>query len=213
MMVHLEHDKIEGFVEALVNYMDVSGRYIIGLETATEGKLLSTNGEHYHIGVDMSTKQYDAFRKTILVKKYALRGQNKGGLCKQYGIVRDVKDETRMLIYSVKDKNVFTNITQEELKDLMDQSFPKVNILDHVKLMMESLTEQSFTRVNDLGQLEVDITRVEMYIVQYYRENNLKKVLSRATLKALTTRYLMYYEKTVAEDVILRQVYFFINNF
>ncbi len=213
MMVHLEHSKIEVFIEDLGKYMDPSGRYIIGLETAIGDKLVSTNGEHYHIGVDMSKLAYDAFRKTILIRKHSLRGQNKNGLPKQYGIVRNVRDDTRMLMYSVKDKNVFSNFPDEELRLLLEASFPKVDPIDHVKLMMEELQTHSFTRANDLGEKEVDITRVEMYIVSYYRDKKLMKSLSRATLKSLTTRFLMYYDTGTSNQVILRQVYYLINNF
>ena len=102
-MVALAHSEIEDFKNNLLQYIDVSGRYLIGMETAPDSHS-ATGGQHLHIAADMDAKQYDSFRKTILVKKYKLQGQAKDGHARQYGIVRKVRDEMKMMSYSCKDK-------------------------------------------------------------------------------------------------------------
>lgn len=210
-MVALAHSEIDDFEKILHKYIDVSGRYLIGMETAPDSHA-QTGGQHFHIAADMSNKQYDTFRKTVLVKKYGLQGQAKDGHARQYGIVRKVRDETAMMSYSCKDKNIRSNFELDELQKFIDASFKKKPILDHLEKMMSEIAQSRLhTWDQDIGKMKVDTTSVEFRILEYYMDQDLKKVLNKASLKSLTTRYLMYYEKTIPRDTLIQQLYYYIN--
>lgn len=211
-MCALAHSEIDDFEKYLIKYIDVSGRYLIAMETATNSHI-ETKGQHLHVAAEMDDKCWDAFRKTVLVKKYQLKGQARGGKCRQYGLVHDVRCEFRMLSYTVKDGNFRTNMPLDDLQEYIDASFPKKKAIDHVKSMMEQLAKSRPHKINEnyCNQIEVDIERVEIAILQYYIDHQLMKSVNKTQLKSLTVRYLMYFEKIIHPDILMKQLYSYIN--
>lgn len=209
-MAALAHSEIDDFEKYLIKYIDVSGRYLIAMEIATDSHA-QTKGHHFHVAADMDDKSWDAFRKTILVKKYNLKGQARGGNARQYGLVHNVRDEFRMLSYTVKDGAFRTNMELELLQEYIEASFPKKKCIDHIKAMMQSIVSANHHKLNDFNQLEVDIQKVEFEILQYYIDHELMKSINKNQLKSLTIRYLMYFEKKVLKDILLKQLYYYIN--
>lgn len=202
----LAHSEIDNFINFLTKYIDVSGRYLIGMETSKDTHP-QTQGQHLHVCADLSQKQYDSFRKTILVKHYGLQGQARDGNPRQYGVVKKVRDETKMLQYSVKDQNIrYLGITPEEIKSLIENSYKKTPIKDHLEIMMKQIQEKNPIKMSENNKIEADITQIEIMILTYYMDNDLKKVLNKASLKSLTTRYLMYYAKKQYKE----QIYYYI---
>lgn len=132
--VAVRHSQKEQVIEDLEQYIDPSSSYIIALEISKHSHQ-DISGEHFHFAIkDMTDKQYDAYRKTILVKKYQLRGQAKDGLSRQYGRTKKVRDETKFLAYTVKDNNyICKNIFLHNIQEYIDASYPRNDKFDFTK--------------------------------------------------------------------------------
>ena len=107
-MAHISHKECETLCKDLAPY-----KYLFGMETS--------DYEHYHFLVEMSDKQYHAFSKKIFKDRYKLRGRAIKGSPRQYGKENHIRDIQKIARYSCKDKNVRTNLTEEELDDLLGQ--------------------------------------------------------------------------------------------
>uniref|UniRef100_UPI00404798F9 hypothetical protein n=1 Tax=Flavobacterium sp. TaxID=239 RepID=UPI00404798F9 len=81
-MVALDHTHTAQLVKFLLKYINDDAEYIVGLETC-ETAHKETNGQHFHFAVEMEEKQYDNFRKSILVNHYKLRGRATKNLPRQ----------------------------------------------------------------------------------------------------------------------------------
>lgn len=201
------HCDISAHLLSLESYIDASASYICGLETSTDTHS-EFEGQHIHICADMSEKQYDSFRKTYLVKKLKLSGQAQKGRARQYGKVRNLRDETRMLQYSVKDKNIYyRNYDLKTIQQLIHDSFKKTTKKDFITELMEHLQELNFYAEDPNGLFRLEIHLVEVAIIKYYIQNKIMKPLSKSQIKSLTTKYLMYYHK-IAFD--LEKLYYYI---
>lgn len=185
-LVALPHRLIDEFINSLKLYLGDTPRFVIGMETATDSHA-DTQGEHMHVIADMDEPSYDRFRKTILVKKYKLRGQARNGHPRQYGKVRCIRDETRMLRYTCKDQNVkFEGYTIEEIQDYIKHSFPKRerrNLRDEVMsyLDKEPLWGDS--------HLSFNITLAEKAVIRFYMEHT-DKTVTRNIVKNHVVHYL-----------------------
>lgn len=107
-MAHIKHSETDYLKEELKGF-----KYLLGLETSEY--------EHYHFLVEMSDKAYHAFSKKIFKDKYKLRGRAIKGCPRQYGKEKSIRDIQKVARYTCKDKNVVTNIPEEELEDILGQ--------------------------------------------------------------------------------------------
>lgn len=130
------HTEREHILQILKEYN--IGTYIIGYET-TMGAHKETNGEHIHFYVEMSRKDYHKYAKRIFKDKYKLRGQARGGKPRQYGKVKVIESIEKMKIYTVKEGKVDTNLTEKELKELMEKSYEKDETLGLKDAILEWL--------------------------------------------------------------------------
>jgi len=187
-MCALSHDQSANLVNYLEKYIDPMSPYIIGLETAKDTHQ-DTSGQHYHVCCNMTDKQYDSFRNTILVKHYNLRGQAKEGKPRQYGSVRNVRDKTKMLQYTVKDKNIiYKNFTLEHIQELIESSYHRPDKRDLRKEILQYLGE-NYSYIHEFEESHFQFTRIEKTILNYI-VNNTDKVPCRHILKSLTAQYL-----------------------
>ena len=184
-------------VEDLEKYLDASACYLIGLETAPKAHPL-TKGQHYHIFCDMTKQNYEKFRKTILVNKMNLTGQARNGVGRQYGIVKHIKDETKMMSYTLKSNNIiYKNFDLKTIQDSYSESYQTKSPKCFVDEIMAYLLTIDFYKME--GEITpvpvIDFELLEQSIVVYYIDNDIGKPVSKATLKSLGTRYLMYHHK------------------
>lgn len=107
-MAHIKHSESEYIKEQLTDF-----KYLFGMETSEY--------EHYHFLVEMSDKQYHAFSKRVFKDKYKLRGRAVCGAPRQYGKVSQIRDIQKMARYTCKDKNIITNLEEEELDAILGQ--------------------------------------------------------------------------------------------
>ena len=183
----------------LKKYLDPSFQLLVSFEKHPSAHK-EFDGQHYHFCVKgMSDKQYDSFRKTILVNKLHLRGQARQGNPRQYGRIKNIRDETKLLIYTTKDKNIYSeNIDLKTIQEYIQKSYPKVQPKDFVLDIMQFLSDQevNYPLSDDVTSENGDPPQylcIEKSILRYYIQNKINKPVSKSTLRSLTTRYLMYY--------------------
>ena len=127
-MAHIQHKECDRICKDLEPY-----KYIFGMETS--------DYEHFHFLVEMSDKQYHAFSKKVFKDRYKLRGRATKGAPRQYGKEKNIKDIQKIARYTCKDKNVRTNLTEEELDDLLGQKLEeckntKMESMENIKKCM-----------------------------------------------------------------------------
>lgn len=190
----LPHDQSSNVIDSLEKYLDPLAPYLVALETSSNSHQ-DTSGEHYHFCCSMNSLQYDAFRKTIFVKKYGLNGQARNGKARQYGKVRNIRDETKMLTYTVKDKNIYyKNYDLSFIQEILQNSFPKIERRDLREEIMEYLANIDKTQY--LPNLVEYIQDLEVNIIKFFRINKETysfKVPTKNYIKYLVVYYLMYY--------------------
>lgn len=183
-LVALPHRLIDEFIDSLKLYLGDAPKYVIGMETSVDSHA-ETQGEHMHVFADMDEPLYDRFRKTVLVKKYNLRGQARSGLPRQYGKIRCIRDETKMLQYTVKDLNIrFEGYTVEEIQAYIKHSYPKTerrNLRDEVVSYLDS---QNLWQDN-----QFQVTQAEIAVIRFYIENT-DKTITKNIIKNHVIHYL-----------------------
>lgn len=112
-------------LEALKQYN--IGKYIIAKET--------TPFTHFHVVVEMTIPDYNAFIAQYVSKSsksngqkgglWQLRGRCKGGLPKQYGKITGIRTPDKLISYTVKQGIYITDVDAAWLKPYVDASFTK----------------------------------------------------------------------------------------
>lgn len=208
-MSAIAHSEIDNVEKMLQKYIDASASYIIAMETSKTAHT-ETKGEHLHFAVQMDDKQYDAFRHTCFNNTYKLRGRAINGAPRQYGKVKQIKDETKFLQYTVKDKNIiFKNIDLKTIQQYIANSYKKVDKGDMVQELMEhlvSMRPEIDIDPYDPSQLQID--KIEIEILKYYM-CYLKKDITKSYLKTLTSKYMQLYMPKHEDymDKIILQIY------
>jgi len=196
-MIALKHEHLEDLTKYLESYLDISAGYVIAMETAKAGVHVDTEGQHFHVCADMDQKQYDSFRKTILVKKYQLRGQAKKDLPRQYGCIRDVRSESKFLSYTVKDKNIiFKNIDIKIIQNAIENSYKKEDKKDLTDELMKYLIKcrnQFIITFSENEGSDINPYKIEELVLYYFMENT-DKVLCLSRLQYYTNLYLQQNE-------------------
>ncbi len=188
-MVALSHTESSNFQQYLEKYLDPLAPYIISLETAKDTHS-DTSGQHFHICCQMTDKQYDSFRKTILVKHYQLKGQARDGHARQYGRVRSIRDETKMLQYTVKDKNIiYKNIDLKTIQDLIQASFHRPEKRNIREECLTYLTDHMCDYTLSSDNTPEDYSQIEKAVIRFYREYT-DKIISKPLVKNTTTHFL-----------------------
>lgn len=118
----VRHTEFDYLVETMLEYN--VGLYIVAKETAQGDAHADTAGEHFHFVVQMSSADYHKYSKRIK-EKYSLNGQAKDGKARQYGKVPKIKNVEKMMAYTVKDNNIRSNLSDQDLDRLKEQSFKK----------------------------------------------------------------------------------------
>lgn len=191
----------------LEGYLDASAAYIVAKEVSKTSHK-ETNGEHFHVAADMSDKQYDSFRNTILKKKYNLRGKATKDKPRQYGIVKDVRDETKFLHYTVKSQNIiYRNIDLKTIQDYISKSYIKEEKKDFQQMLLEHLLfyppdyflqelRTQNLKLGDNPEVEwneiISVDKIQVEIVEF---NMLKgsKPLCRSRLQFYTNLFLQHH--------------------
>lgn len=193
-MCALMHDQSCNFVNYLEKYIDPTAPYIIGLETAKDTHQ-DTSGQHFHVCVNMTDKQYDSFRNTILVKHYGLRGQARGGRPRQYGSVRNVRDHTKMLQYTVKDQNIiYKNYSLDTIQDLIQSSYHRPDKRDlHSDVIKYLMLYEGevYPPIYDLDHANIQYDSVEKLTITYLIKKT-DKIPTKSLVQTLVRSFLTH---------------------
>lgn len=133
-MCHTTQEHFDYLEETLKEYN--IGTYFIGYEAQPY--------EHYHFLVEMSNDDYVKFRKRVFIDKLKLRGQARQGQPRQYGKINSIKDIEKMKSYTIKEGIYRTNlVSEDELKEILANSFSKQEKIDKEKEILKLLKVQS----------------------------------------------------------------------
>lgn len=124
------------YLESTLLEYDIGG-YLIGAETSKSGV------EHYHFLVEMTTDDYHLFAERVFRKKYKLRGRATKGQARQYGKLKEIRDFERLKSYTLKEGNIRTNMSDEELASAKENSFSKNEKIDNREKMVNALKNDS----------------------------------------------------------------------
>ena len=134
-MCHLPHTEFE----YLINEVDkLDAPYIISAEA---GKY-----EHFHFLTKITERQYNTFVTRVFYKKYKLRGQARGGMPRQYGKVKEINDLSKMMAYTIKDKNFRTNMDSDEIEHILKK---KITEVTNSKIETREIKEKMIDYVNE----------------------------------------------------------------
>lgn len=211
-MAAIKHSEKDNIINYIEKYMDTDGGYLIALETSQTSHS-DTSGEHFHFAVDMNKENYDKFRKTVLVNHYRLRGQAKNGQPRQYGVIKNVRDETKFLTYMCKEKNL-NNIYYKKkdlkiIQEYITNSYTKPDKKLYENILMDFLLDNQaqFSRNNAYDNTsnykyvdnqyipDININMLEELVLKHYINNQegIQKVLCISRLRYYVTMYLQRY--------------------
>jgi len=185
-------------VQTLLEY-DV-GAYIVAKETTVNAHKESS-GQHFHFFVQMSDKDYHRYSKRTFKDKFNLRGKALKDKPRQYGRVKKIENPERMAAYTVKDGDIVTNLTEDQLKKFKETSFQAKEQIE-MKDKMFSEMKSKFRLLMTQYDIPREPTFREMgvFIIQFIRENA-KHPLSKTQIERYVQEYRMYHSKMPAEEI------------
>ncbi len=200
--VAIKHQDVPAYIKHLDKYIDPSAQLIIAKETA-RGVHHQSQGEHIHVAARMGTDTYKLFHNNIHKTQMKLQCRAGGGVGKQVGRIKDVRDSTKFLAYTVKDQDgfiysdkhkgssgyydklYFRNIDLKTIQEYIEISYPKKeqwdnDLIDYIKL---HTIEQTYPNLDEIENLMINF---------YISNSKVKRTPTRQKLKAVMLRYLMY---------------------
>jgi hypothetical protein len=214
-MAAIEHKHLEEVKDILFQY-DI-GKYIIAKEI-TKTAHSETNGEHFHFIVEMTDKDYHRFSKRLFIDRFNLRGRASKGKPRQYGKVKQIENIEKMKAYTLKENQYESNLSEEELKLLFEQSYQKKEEIDE--------QEELFKYLGEIKLLDIDkengITIKDVYnsytpewehnqyinycrlckgVIKFYIERNKsRRGLTKAAVEGIVRKYIMYIYEDMGND-------------
>lgn len=202
-MAHIPHEHIDYVENTLLEYPEVT-TYLIGME--------QTDYEHMHFVVH-ATKDtwYRNFSKRVFIDKFKLRGKATKGKPRQYGKIGKIKDQYKLKCYTVKDKNVRTNMPQNEIDEYVENSRKKVElegyyssilakIDDFIKIRKADRKEweaQEYYKNLDTQQKNKDFEKyyndldidIKLFIIKEFQESKLESI-TKGKIEAVWNRWM-----------------------
>lgn len=189
-MGHIAHTEIEYLKSEMGK---LKAPYVMAAETA--------GYEHFHFLAKITKKQYHAFTKKVFIDKYKLHGRwykTKDGKNhpRQYGKVKkEIRDLSKMMSYTLKDKNFFTNM--------------KVNEIEFI--LKKKIEECENTKDGEIKE------KMIKYVDKYLHERfiiNLNKPMQRHQkyIRIVIIRFLMENKCSVLKNTIERFYYYYVTH-
>ncbi len=187
-MAHIAHTEIEYLKSEMGK---LKAPYVMAAETS--------GYEHFHFLAKITKKQYHAFTKKVFIDKYKLHGRwykTKDGKNhpRQYGKVKkEIRDLSKMMSYTLKDKNFFTNM--------------KVNEIEFI--LKKKIEECENTKDGEIKE------KMIKYVDKYLHERfiiNLNKPMQRHQkyIRIVIIRFLMENKCSVLKNTIERFYYHYV---
>jgi hypothetical protein len=180
---HSEFDYLKSEMEKL------EAPYIMAAES---GKY-----EHFHFLAKITKRQYHNFAAKNFARKYKLRARWKksanGNLPRQYGKVNEIKDISKMMTYTMKDKNYVTNMTEGQIETIINM---KIEDVKNTKNEMDA-------EVKDKMIKYVNKT-IDTYIT------NKKYIDSRKIIRMAIIDFMILRKATIIKTTIERYYFYYI---
>lgn len=204
--VAITHDKVDDYIRHLEKYVDPSSSYIVAKETA-KGVHHETNGQHIHVAAQIDDTKYNLLHDNVHKKQLKLKCKAGGGVGKQVGrIKKNIRDETKFLSYTVKDKHIiYENIDLKTIQDYIEKSYPKDDpweeqIINYFHKQYREPDGWTFILQG------LDTSQLEDLVIEFYiHKSKSKAVPSKHFIKKLILRYLMY-EQPQVTNIIKMQI-------
>lgn len=138
-MAHIPHKHIDYIVNDLEEQQEIV-TYLVGLETSV------TVGEHLHFLCCVNSDSwYHKWSKKVFKDKFKLKGKaykiGGKGYPRQYGKLKEIKDLEKMGSYTVKDGNIRTNMSENEIENFVKKSHKKSESLTMTYEIVEKMVE------------------------------------------------------------------------
>jgi hypothetical protein len=130
-MAHIPHadaDEIRQDLERLET------KYILGLEVSSY--------EHIHFLVLMTEREYTNIRKRLFIDKYKLRGRAEKGKPREYGKEKEIRDLEKYTKYCLKDQKYLTNMTKDEIEEIIKMKIDDVKNTKSKNANSETLKDE-----------------------------------------------------------------------
>lgn len=168
-MAHIQHEDIN-YIEEKLNEYNIR-QYIIGMEISSKGT------QHMHFMVEMEDGEYHKFSNAVFKKKYKLRGRAQQGLARQYGKIKEIQDLDKAKAYTCKDQNIRTNMSDQDIKALIEISYEKQDKKKFIQELYDYLDENMepchFIEQGSKYEQMESYDRLKLLIIKYYIKNDL----------------------------------------
>lgn len=201
-MCHLPIDKFDELEDRIKLF---ETEYIIAHE---EGK-----NSHFHFMVKITDQEYHNFCQDYFKKKYQLRGRAIKDKPRQYGKERNIKDLSRSMMYTLKDGNYRTNMDEDYIQKLYEESFKKdekekdkeklFKHLECIKFTKPSY-DDNWNKIGESKQIQI-LTAIYKYI---NTNKDCKLSLSRTAINNYYLSYLRITDNINMEEKISLQMIF-----
>jgi len=204
------------YLENTLQEYDI-GLYLMAAEV-TPLAHQATDGQHFHFLVQMNDTDYHKFAKRVFSDKFKLAGRAGNGKARQYGRVKKIEDLERLAAYTVKDGNIRSNMSEEQLKTYKEQAFTleekkdfRDKLMQHlivaVKDLVEYKKEQFLAHGYCQSKDRADYIKwrpVEVYamIIKYYRNLEDKLPVTPAQIESHVRYFMMYCDQTYTDTEI-----------
>ncbi len=153
--------------------------------------------EHFHFLAKITKKQYHNFAAKNFVRKYQLRAKWKkhssGNLPRQYGKVNEIADLSKMMTYTMKDKNYTTNMEKEEIEKI-------------IKMKMEDVKNTKNEMDNEIKEKMIKYVNERLiYYITNIRNIDSKKIIRMSIIDFMITR-----KATIIKTTIERYYYYYV---
>jgi hypothetical protein len=190
-MVAVKHTQDDTLWSHLCSYSKDDTPIIMARETSKKSHQ-DISGQHFHIYIGWEDKTWEAFKKTILIKKLQLRGKANANLARQYGRVTKIKDQEKMIAYTIKCNDYkYKNFDKTYLDHIYkNESYEKEDKLDYQETLMKHLlaTRDKFIMPEETTDSPIKVYDLAEEILLHNMENKDKPIC-----KSKLNYYISYY--------------------
>lgn len=153
-----------------------------------------TDGHHYHFVIYATDQKYKTFIKWFKDNYNPnLRGRAKNGKPRQYGKVQEIRDEFKMLAYTIKDGHYASTIPEHDLEIASEISYEKEQDIQETLADLLIEKEKEFLHPNPYPlcatiEHSINFRYLTQYIINEYKVR--EKRCSAVTVKKIITRFL-----------------------
>ena len=204
------HTKIDQVEKVLAKHH--INKYLLGLEKC-ENTHVNSNGEHIHflLYIDPSFSNIKNFKENMRVT-FGLGGKtNKKGKPYYGWGEKEIKNHEKLASYTVKDNNIRSmGFTQEELDEFIKNSFPKNEERNLFKECINAIDrDRPHLSCNKSPEsLTLDYISLEIYILKFHMENDVK--ICKSKIKNIALAYLQLHYNDRYKH--LEEIYYYIRN-